>query len=290
MRIGISAGAYLDRYGLEAGAEKLREHGYDCVDFGGFTNTETAFFKLPESEFEADIVRRRRAIEAAGIKVNQTHSPWRCPARDSTPEERAERFDAMAKAIRGSAYIGADDFVIHAIMPFGTNSPDHPELMRDMNADFMGRLALIAKEYGVKHINVENLPFPSLPINHTCDVIDFVKRMNREVSGDVFRVCLDTGHSNVCGETPADAVRRIGRELLGTLHVHDNDGIRDFHWLPGLGNVDWAAFTEALLEIGFDGVFNFETSVSGDVPNGEERDRMERELAEMGHRIAGNAR
>ena len=285
MKIGIGAGAY-GRYGISEGARKAREHGYECYDFGRFVSTETEFFLQAEADFKAELLDYKRAIEAEGVCVWQTHSPWRHPARDFTPEDRAERLNAFLKAVRGSGYLGAKHFVLHAIMPFGTNSPEHPELMRDMNAEFMGRLAIEAREYGVEHICIENLPFPALPINHTYQCLDFAKRMNKETNSDIFKVCLDTGHANFCGEKPADAVRLIGKEYLGALHVHDNNGLADQHARPGFGNIDWDDFSDALAEIGFEGCVNFETSVPAAIPDGEERDALERELAEWGLKIA----
>ena len=285
MKIGITAGSYT-RYGISEGAKKAREHGYDCFDFGGFVDTETKFFKQSEEDFKAELLRYKAAVEAEGIIVWQVHSPWRHPARDLTPEDRAERLQSFLKAVRGAGYLGATHFVLHAIMPFGTNSPDHPELMRDMNAEFMTRLAKEAKEYGVKHIDIENLPFPALPINHTNQCLDFAKRMNRELGGDMFKVCLDTGHSNFCGEKPADAVRMLGKEYLGALHVHDNNGKADQHQTPGNGNIDWEDFSNALSEIGFEGCFSYETNVPNEIPAGEERDRLERELAETALKLA----
>ena len=285
MKVGITAGSYT-RYGISEGAKKARLHGYDCFDFGGFVCTETDFFKQSEADFKAELLEYKRLVEAEGIVVWQAHSPWRHPAQDFTPEDRAERLNAFLKAVRGAGYLGANCFVVHAIMPFGTNSPDHPELMRDMNAEFMGRLAIEAKEYGVKHICVENLPFPALPINHTYQCLDFAKRMNKETNSDIFKVCLDTGHANFCGEKPADAVRLLGKEYLGALHVHDNDGKGDQHARPGRGNVDWEDFSNALQEIGFEGCMSFETNVPASVPEGEERDRQEIELARSGLKIA----
>ena len=287
MKIGITAGSYT-RYGISEGAKKAREHGYDCFDFGGFVDTETDFFKQSEEDFKAELLRYKALIETEGITVWQVHSPWRHPARDLTPEDRAERLESFLKAVRGAGYLGATHFVLHALMPFGTNSPDHPELMRDMNAAFMTRLAIEAKKYGVKHIDIENLPFPALPINHTNQCLDFAKRMNRELGGDMFKVCLDTGHSNFCGEKPADAVRMLGKEYLGALHVHDNNGKADQHLTPGNGNIDWVDFSDALAEIGFEGCLSFETNVPNEIPEGEERDVLERELAQTGHKIAKN--
>ena len=285
MKIGITTSAYIGTYGLEAGAEKMAAHGYECMDYSRFCDTETSFFKLPEAEFEKALLNEKSILNAAGITVNQSHSPWRHPAEDFTAEQRAERLEAFKKAIRGTAYLGGTDLVMHCIMPFGTNSAEHPELMRDMNAEFMAALAEESKKYGNIRINIENLPFPTLPLNHPDQIVDHVNRMNREISGDLFRVCIDTGHCNYCKYSAADSVRLVGK-LLGTLHVHDNDSTRDAHATPGNGNIDWVDFSNALSEVGFDKVLSFETHVSTDIPVGEERDRMERELFNTGLKIA----
>lgn len=282
MRLGIESPAYFNRFGIEKGAEKLKEHGFSCVDYGNFCNTETEFFKLPENEFEKQLVLEKNLMAKSGIYANQTHAPWRHPARDFTPEDRAERFDAMAKGIRGTAYIGATDFVIHAIMPFGTNTGENPVEMKNINFDFMNRLCDIAEEYGVI-INLENLPFLHLPINNCEQVLDFVKRVNR----DCFKVCLDTGHAMVSHQQPAEAVRLLGKDYLRTLHVHDNDGTGDFHKFPGDGIVDWQDFSSALKEIGYDGVLSLETYVRGEMSD-EEWEIRAKALAETAHKIAGN--
>ena len=263
----------------------MASHGYECLDFSGFCNTETDFFKLCESDFEKELIRQRKIINGAGITINQAHSPWRFPPRDFTPEDRAERLEAFKKAVRGCSYLGASDLVIHCIMPFGMNSSDDPDLMKNMNAEFMVALAEESKKYGNIRINIENLPFPSLPINHPDQIVEHVKRMNREISGDLFRVCIDTGHCNYCKYSPADSVRLVG-DLLGTLHVHDNDSTRDAHDTMGNGNIDWTDFSSALQEIGFDKVLSLETCVDKNVPNGPQRDILELDLSNAALKIA----
>ena len=47
---------------------------------------------------------------------------------------------------------------------------------------------------------------------------------------------------------------------LRVLHVHDNRFGRDSHDLPYFGSADWDSFYEGLKEVGYDGVFNLETS------------------------------
>jgi sugar phosphate isomerase/epimerase len=279
MKLGITSG-YLTKYGLEAGAKRLKAHGYDCTDYQNFINTETEFFKLPEKEFERQIRKEREIIESAGVIIHQAHGPWRYPPKDDTEENRAERFASMSKAIRGCAYLGTDKFVIHPIMPFGGNSSEQPEVMKAINFEFMSKLCEVAKEYGII-VCYENMPFPMLPITTSKHVADFA----RQINSDNFKVCLDTGHCLVCGESPADAVRYIGKDLLGALHIHDNDGKADKHRIPGEGIADWGAFTDALYDIGYDGVFSLETSIPSGHPE-EEQERLERELAILGKRLA----
>ncbi len=286
MKIGIQDANYTRYYGISDGAKRAHSQGYECYDIGYFVNVETNFFKLPEEKFKAEILKNRAIMESEGIIAWQVHSPWRYPPREGTPEEIAERLEQFLKAIRGAGYIGATHFVMHAIMPFGVNSDKNPEEQRNINAEFMKRLFEEAKAYGVRYIDIENLPFPAMPINNTRQCLEMAKRMNAETESDVFKVCLDTGHANFCGENPADMVRMLGHEYLGALHVHDNNGKADQHARPGRGTIDWEDFSNALQEIGFEGCMSFETNVPGSIPNGEERDCQEIELAQYGLKIA----
>ncbi len=281
MKIGIESAAYFRSFGVEKGSYLAREHGYDCLDYGEMSVTETEFFRLPEAEFEKRLIYIKEEMAKNGIYACQTHGPWRHPARDFTEEDRAERFDAMSKAIRGTAYIGSKNFVIHTMMPFGTNTAERPEEMKAINFEYFNRLCDVAEEYGVV-INFENLPFLNLPINNCKQVLDFVKWINR----DCFKVCLDTGHALVSSEQPGEAVRMIGKEYLRTLHVHDNDGTGDYHRLPGDGIADWQDFGKALHEIEFDGVLSLETMVRAKDLSFEEWDKQARELYKTAKRIS----
>ncbi len=282
MRIGISPSPYDSYYGhSEKALERIRAHGYECMDFQTFCHTEEPLFALDERAFEKELTATRERAASFGLTYSQTHGPWRWPPQDRTPEERAERCAYMLKSIRGTAYLGAKHFVIHCIMPFGCDSGEQPEVQWAMNVELFERLCTAGREYGVI-VDLENLPFPRLPISRTNEVLDFVKAMNTPW----LRMCLDTGHCSFYGDSPADSVRLIGKEYLGTLHVHDNDGPCDRHWEPGRGIIDWVDFSRALHEIDFEGVVSLETGVPSEVKDPVERDARERALAAMARRIA----
>ena len=279
MLLGVRNG-YLLRYGLKEGAARMRAHGYDGLDYQGFVNTATEFFNLPECQFEARIREERAVFESAGLLIHQAHGPWRIP-QDATEADRLERFAAMSKAIRGCAYLGTDKMVLHPLMPYGVHSGENPAEQYKINFDFMSALCDVAAGFGIT-LCFENMPFPQMPIYSAVHVADFARAINR----DNFKVCLDTGHCIRCGESLGDAVRYIGKDLLVATHVHDNAGDQDSHLLPGEGIGDFEELGRALAEIGYAGVFSFETYVTKHKDYNEaEHTRYELELAEFGRRI-----
>ncbi len=265
MKTGKSVGFALGPDSARAALTHLRLLGYDCADLQTFVNTETEWFSAP------DRLRRWEEIgktaRDCGITFSQTHGPWRFPPQDYTEEDRAERFEKMSIALEGTAAVGAPCMAIHNIMPWGGDGLPDPERFLEMNREFFSRLIEKAKAAGVV-IALENMPFTKLILSTPEQVLNFVK----EFDSPYFRVCLDTGHAAVFGLSPAEAVRLIGKDWLACLHVHDNDGRHDYHWLPFRGVVDWADFSRSLREIGFEGSLSLETDVSGKLPDAVRND------------------
>ncbi|MBQ9117512.1 MAG: sugar phosphate isomerase/epimerase [Clostridia bacterium] len=283
MKLGICNTTYTNTYGVEPGYKKMKAHGYDFADFQQFINTETDFFKSPASKFEKALMKENGAAKAAGILFSQTHGPWRYPPNDYTQETRAERMESMKKSIYGTAVLGCNNFVIHPIMPFGADSSESPDEMIEINFEFFSKLCDYAKTLGII-VCFENMPFVHSPLARTTDIIKFVKKLNR----DNFRICLDTGHCAVFGDSPADAVRIMGSDLLATLHVHDNDGLGDKHWRPREGVIDWEDFSKALSDIGYNGVFSLECAPLRVKDAPETWKTKELELAAIAKKLAGN--
>ena len=61
---------------------------------------------------------------------------------------------------------------------------------------------------------------------------------------DVIGFCLDTNHANLTGDL-SDIIGQIGPRLL-SVHLSDNDGIQQRHWMPFEGVIDFAAVISAL--------------------------------------------
>lgn len=281
IKLGIVNSAYLGHYGLEEGLRRMKEQGYERIDFQDLCNTETPLFENSAEYFENILGKIRKATEEYGIEISQTHGPWRYPPRDFTPEDRAERLEKMKKAIWGTAILGSENMVIHPIMPFGPDNDPDKEKLWDMNGEFMLKLADEGQKYGVT-VCFENMPMRALSISSPEAVLKFVKMLNHPY----FKVCLDTGHCAVLAKSVGESVRLIGKDYLRTLHIHDNDGRGDQHLHPYSGAIDWEDFSSALCEIGFEGTASLETSVKGDVPDGDNRTAKEKELLAKLKKIA----
>ena len=281
LKIGIKNNAYKECSFTES-LTKISSHGYECVDYQGFINIESEFFKLSEEEFIATLLSQKAAFSSHGLEVSQAHAPWRTP-RDKDPDERNRWILAMKKAIRGTHALGCHRFVVHPLMPY-MDTAENPDEVWEMNESFLLELADYAKPYGII-VCLENMPFPVFPIATAEHCVKMVDKLNR----DNLKICLDTGHAAIFeGADVANAVRTIGHRLEA-VHIHDNRGEKDEHLYPGCGIIDWDGFALALKEIGFNKVISLETDPSDCKYPEEEWEQRELGLAEIAKNIAEKA-
>ena len=243
-------------YGKER-YKKMKEFGFGYADYGisGELNGRT------EEEYEALILAEKALADEAGVTIWQVHGPWRYPPHDETEALRAERAEVMRRSIRLTALIGCQYWVIHPLMPFGAESDFAQDEFWRINYEFFSALLPYAKEHGIT-ICFENMPMRRLSMSTTEKTLEFIRMIN----DDNFKLCLDTGHEAVFNADVENAVRMAGKDLK-VLHIHDNDGKGDKHWVPYMGIINWRAVSDALEEIGFDGVFSLEIGFGPYLPN-----------------------
>lgn len=263
MKTGIAANMFktgYDRWG-EKRYEKLKEHGFSCIDYG-MADTDALIYSLDDKQFEEFLKKEKELAAAAEIEVSQVHGPWRYPPRDFSDEDRAERLEKMKRSIKATALLGCKFWVVHPIMPYTTVDLKEGKACEtwEMNLQFMKELLKTAKEYDVT-ICLENMPMLNFSISTPTQILKFVN----EINDDNFKICLDTGHVNVFNDlTVGDAVREMG-DKIKVLHVHDNGGTDDDHLAPFSGSINWVDFSKALKETGFDGVISLETLPDGNL-------------------------
>lgn len=133
----------------------------------------------------------------------------------------------------------------------------------DMNMVFYRSLIPLSDKHGIK-IAIENM-WQSHPVTHRiCDDVcadphELAAYFDTLQDPEHFTVCLDIGHVALCGREPEDAVRILGHDRLGALHVHDVDYISDLHTIPYLGRINWSNVVQALADIRYKGEFTMES-------------------------------
>ena len=276
MKIGVSGLHLYDKHYGKDKYKKIKEFGFDGVDFG-LTVTEEKYYTLPDKETELLMTEEKRLADDAGVVIHQVHGPWRFPPKDFTKEDRCERMEKMKRSIYLTYLLGCKNWVIHPVMPFGINDivTGKEKETREVNRKFFKELLETAGKYGVT-ICYENMPFENFSLSKPKDILSFVNEINDEN----FKVCLDTGHANVFGISAGDSVRLFG-DKLKALHIHDNKMQKDLHLIPYMGTTDWSDFRKALSEVNFSGVFSLETSLSKDMPSDvfEETNRFQLKIA-----------
>lgn len=50
--------------------------------------------------------------------------------------------------------------------------------------------------------------------------------------------CFDTSHNEISDRNDINLLKKYGERLF-TLHISDNDGLKDRHWIPYEGNINW---------------------------------------------------
>ena len=126
----------------------------------------------------------------------------------------------------------------------------------------MSELAAYAKTVGIT-VCLENMPFP----NFTVSTPDEVAEIIAAVGMDNFKMCLDTGHAAIFKDTQPHLVIKKHKDIIKAMHVHDNRGKEDEHLLPlHNGVIDWAAFSKAIKESDYNGVFSLEKLPGRNLP------------------------
>ena len=265
MKISTQAGMIERKYGKDVCFKILANAGFDGIDYllseKAIPWNNNLFSDVLTSAFKEYFESVAKQIRAYGLEVFYTHSPYRRPFQCDA-EGYAMVLQQTIRAIYATAYMNCPFIVVHPIVHPDFNNGEQKDAALDANIKYFKKLAPALKESGVVAC-IENLYYGAVneaKIPNACSDPDqlcaLIDTLNADC-GNHFAACLDTGHAIVCGQDPAAFVRKLGKRL-SALHVHDSLGKYDDHFLPGDGIGNWKDFVNALYEIEYGGVFNFE--------------------------------
>ena len=209
---------------------------------------QTAFHYIdvePDTLSSPEALQKLREL---GLKVSCVALDHRLPEGASLEGDNPERLrratDYLKQALETSRELGAAAAYVRPCA--------NAKHLRAYRATLV-ELANAAAGKGVK-LCVEHFPGRALPT--VKETLSFLE----ETAHPGLYLLLDTGHTLISREEPAESVRMAGLRL-GYVQMNDNDGKKDRHWalLDGrLTERDIARMIAALEEVGYAGTLGLE--------------------------------
>lgn len=242
MKISSNFIYFHNELGLEKTIDVFSKAGFEAIDFNA--DLEEYYTDAHNEDFYRKI---KEYAQNKGIVFSQTHAPFGSSFTDDAKAQK--RFDEIVKSMKHSSWLGAEMIVVHPCKHIDYRA-DNYEYMLEYNLDFYKKLIPYAEAYEIK-IAIENI---KNSITETPEgLLDVVSKLKN----DVFTVCYDVGHANICGQEPAEMIIKLGNNI-GCTHIHDNDGTGDLHTLPFYGSIDWESVMKAFARVGYKGNINYE--------------------------------
>jgi sugar phosphate isomerase/epimerase len=163
------------------------------------------------------------------------------------PKIRQSSIDQIEEAIRISSNLGIKIITIHP----GHKSPlgaYFEEKFVKTNKKSITELDKVQEEYGVV-LALENMPKMWISLCHNAQQLEDL------TDGTNIKLCFDLGHANISG-TISEILNL--KENFVNVHLHDNNGDRDYHLILEEGNIDIQGVLKELK--GYDGDYIIEST------------------------------
>jgi sugar phosphate isomerase/epimerase len=192
-----------------------------------------------------------------GIKVDSLHVPYSQKYDPSwvDSEERSGSVCRIAMAMAAAVELGANTVILHL-----NSWPSQPDRQSD-EALLRSLEALIesAENMQIK-LAAENLP-GELSLR-------FLRRALEEFKSGCFGFCYDSSHDQLGPDKPYEILEKYADRLFA-VHLSDNDGQEDRHWIPFTGIVDWKRVCGILKAARYSYPLLLEVENPGEMPTAE---------------------
>ena len=180
-----------------------------------------------------------------GIKPLQAHMIF--PSNIATDKSILNTLVRQMEMLDG---MGVKYGVLH-LDPMKNSGLEHAEIV-EKNVEALKTLLSLSAHTGTV-LCIENL-------DKICAGIDEILYIIDRVNSNRLAVCLDTGHLNITKTSSQREFIMKAGERLHALHIANNDGTGDRHFAPFTGGVgiDFTEVVDALREINYNGLFNYE--------------------------------
>ena len=219
-KFSIYAGVSRD-YSIEERIAAIAEAGFDaiCLDFEKeLAHTETSW------------ENQMRLAQKYALPVENVHLSGKGMTSAWTEGEAGDQvIDRLIEELRDMASLGIKIGVAHVTWGYAT-----PDGNMDIGIARYRRAVEAAEKYGVI-LALENSVYAS-----------YVHTLLTNIHSPSLGFCYDSGHENAY--TPTEDYLSQYSDILVAMHLHDNDGANDDHYLPlhPNGTIRWEEKVRAL--------------------------------------------
>jgi sugar phosphate isomerase/epimerase len=217
----IAIGTYFDyRVPIDQQLAQIATTPFRLVSLGGDANHSG--YLATQGRF-----RLSGLAEEHGIAIDSLHAPYG-PKHDisySDSESRMASVCRIALVMAAAVELDAKTVILHLqSWPVEAGIQDVDSLLRSLEA-----LVESAENMQIR-LAAENLPGKVANV--------FLRRALAEFKSDYFGFCYDSSHDQLGPEKPYEVLEEFADRLFA-VHLSDNDGLEDRHWIPFTGIVDW---------------------------------------------------
>lgn len=247
---------------------RCHDAGFNVLDVNmcSMINPKANYFC--REDWEMWLEKMLQAKEETGITFYQSHPLFRPGAIRSYDDPSQEKYfwDMYFRGLDITARSGAKWAVVHP-----SNDPTTMDLKTQLEVnhrqfdkvvDYAAKLGI-----GIAFENMVEPPAGGEKPHRFSSYPEELLELEASYNCDHVKLCWDFGHGNTAvPDRHADAIRMLGDKLV-CVHIDDNLGKQDDHFVPFRGNIPWAEVMPVLKEIHFPGVLDLELGLYGKMPN-----------------------
>ena len=252
------------------------EHAIECLSQIGFKVLDFNFCDwvfegspfVDDTSWEKWIDKINNHAQKNDISFSQGHAPIFNFFDYSLETNLMTKF--CQRSILGASRLGIEWLVFHTESSRGAFDKEHLDFVMRKNKEWFSNLIPMAESANVG-IAIENTTdvfghdreSKRLYGSTTDELIELADSFNHPLIG----ICWDTGHAELQKLDQPKAILSMGNRLKA-LHIQDNNGLEDQHFLPYMGKVKWDGIIKALKEINYRGDFTYEVhNFTKSIPN-----------------------
>lgn len=236
--------------------------GVDCIEisFSAFIDKKTREFTKSEAEILEVVHTAKKAAEEAGVTIYSVHMPYSqfIDISLTNEQDRQAVIDLHKKVLEYCRILNPKIILFHPSWYLGLNE-------REARKQSLIKSATELNE-SVKSIHatmvIENMLGPHLLVGKAgkyerplCRTVEETVEIMDRLPKDIYSA-IDMNHI----KHPENLILAMGKRLKH-VHIADGDGEAERHYFPcsGKGENDWNAILGALDQVGYSGVFLFES-------------------------------